>query len=46
MVLLGDVYYNRELAQRMRDSISKMCGEIDEAADILEKEGMFAKKDD
>jgi hypothetical protein len=38
---VGDVFHHPELAQRMRDSIAKLCGEIDEATEILDKDGVF-----
>ncbi len=43
---MADIYTHKHLCNKMRDSISKLCGEIDEAADILEKEGAFVNKDD
>lgn len=40
---VGDCYMNSDLTKRMRESITKLCGEIDEAAKHLVKEGIFAK---
>lgn len=38
-----DCYMNTELAGRMRESITKLCGEIDEAAKHLVAEGTFTE---
>ncbi len=40
---VADCYMDRKLAGRMRDSITKLCGEIDEAAKHLIKEGTFTE---
>ncbi len=38
---VGDAFQHPKLTKRMRESITKLCGEIDEVAEILEKEGTF-----
>ncbi len=40
---VGDCYLNTDLTKRMRESITKLCGEIDEAGKFLVKEGTFAE---
>ena len=43
---LMDVSMHHSLSNRIRISVTKLCIEIDEVADILEKEGAFAPKED
>jgi len=40
---VSDIYEEKhtELNHRMRASITKLCGEIDEVGEILEKQGSF-----
>ena len=38
---VADAYGHKDLAKRMRESVTKLCGEIDEVATNLEKEGIF-----
>ncbi len=40
---VGDCYMNADLTKRMRESITKLCGEIDEAGEHLVKTGVFTE---
>ena len=38
---VADVYVHKDLVNKMRESITTLCNQIDEVGDILEKEGTF-----
>ena len=38
---VADVFTNKNLTTKMRDTITVLCGQIDEVGEILEKEGTF-----